>query len=91
MRRPIEFQGFVLSYEQARNMGFFRGYCHHVVDGDTFDVLIDLGLGKYAYDTIRLYGIDTPEINSGAPDERARGQLARQLTSSLILDNQVLL
>jgi micrococcal nuclease len=33
----------------------------NVVDGDTVDVTIDLGLQIYSNQRIRLYGIDTPE------------------------------
>jgi micrococcal nuclease len=33
----------------------------NIVDGDTIDVTIDLGLQIYSNQRIRLYGIDTPE------------------------------
>ena len=33
----------------------------NIVDGDTIDVTIDLGLSIYSNQRIRLYGIDTPE------------------------------
>ena len=33
----------------------------NVVDGDTIDVSVDLGLQIYSLQRIRLYGIDTPE------------------------------
>ena len=32
-----------------------------VVDGDTVDVLIDLGLNVFTKERIRLFGINTPE------------------------------
>ena len=35
-----------------------------VVDGDTVDVLIDLGFSVYHKERVRLSGIDTPEMNS---------------------------
>jgi micrococcal nuclease len=33
-----------------------------VVDGDTLDVLVDLGLEIFIKLRVRLYGIDTPEV-----------------------------
>lgn len=91
MRKPAEFSAHPVTYTNARAMGMLRAVCKHVVDGDTFDVFIDLGLGKYAYDTIRLYDIDTPEINSGDEAERARGEAAKAQTAALILDKPLLL
>ena len=35
-----------------------------VVDGDTVDVLIDLGLDTFSAQRVRLYGIDAPEKSS---------------------------
>jgi len=32
-----------------------------VIDGDTVDVMIDLGFGSYRKMRLRLYGIDAPE------------------------------
>lgn len=54
----------------------YRAFGRHVVDGDTFDVLIDLGLNKYAYEAIRLRGIDTPEIFR--PNSEAEKELGLQ-------------
>lgn len=33
-----------------------------VIDGDTYDFDIDLGLDIYTRETVRLYGFNTPEI-----------------------------
>lgn len=33
-----------------------------VYDGDTFHVIIDRGDSYYKFDTVRLYGCDTPEL-----------------------------
>lgn len=35
-----------------------------VIDGDTLDVLVDLGFRSWRRETIRLRGIDTPELDS---------------------------
>jgi micrococcal nuclease len=39
----------------------YRATAINVVDGDTLDVIIDLGLTITIKQRVRLYGIDTPE------------------------------
>lgn len=40
----------------------YKAVCTRVVDGDTVDLRIDLGLGITIQRRIRLYGVDAPEI-----------------------------
>ena len=47
-----------------------------VVDGDTVDVILDLGFDILYRTRVRLYGIDTPESRTRDLDEIARGKLA---------------
>ena len=47
-----------------------------VVDGDTIDVILDLGFSVLHKCRVRLYGIDTPESRTKDEDEKARGKLA---------------
>lgn len=42
----------------------------YIVDGDTVDVVIDLGFSMTTKQRIRLNGIDTPETNSSDLQER---------------------
>lgn len=49
----------------------------HVVDGDTCDVLVDLGLNVLKHERIRLAGIDAPETRSRDLDEKQLGQDAK--------------
>ncbi|MCK5307097.1 MAG: thermonuclease family protein [Zetaproteobacteria bacterium] len=44
-----------------------------VVDGDTVDVLIDLGFCTYQMHRVRLTGIDAPETRTKDLEEKARG------------------
>ena len=37
-----------------------------VVDGDTFDLMIDLGFNNFTKQRMRLYGIDAPEARTQA-------------------------
>ena len=47
-----------------------------VVDGDTIDVVLDLGVDIQYKSRVRLYGIDTPESRTRNLDEKARGKMA---------------
>tara|TARA_R100001163_G_C5067068_1_gene205922 strand:+ start:1216 stop:1638 length:423 start_codon:yes stop_codon:yes gene_type:complete len=47
-----------------------------VVDGDTVDVVLDLGFDILYKCRVRLYGIDTPESRTRNKDEKARGKMA---------------
>tara|TARA_R100000458_G_scaffold41536_1_gene39232 strand:+ start:99 stop:515 length:417 start_codon:yes stop_codon:yes gene_type:complete len=48
-----------------------------VVDGDTIDVVLDLGFDILYKSRVRLFGIDTPESRTRDLDEKARGLLAK--------------
>ena len=52
-----------------------------VVDGDTIDVVIDLGFSILHKCRVRLFGIDTPESRTRNLDEKARGKLAKDFLS----------
>ena len=49
-----------------------------VIDGDTVDLLIDLGFGVHVKERCRLYGIDAPEMPTEA------GKAAKAYLESLI-------
>jgi len=86
-RKPIEFSEHPAAFDDVRAQGLYRAHCRYVVDGDTFDVLIDLGFQNYAYEALRLRDVDTPEIRG---DERERGLAAKARVQELILDTPVL-
>ena len=44
-----------------------------VVDGDTIDVLIDLGFDLYKKERVRIAGVDTPEKRTRDLEEKALG------------------
>ena len=63
-----------------------------VVDGDTIDVILDLGFSILHKCRVRLYGIDTPESRTRNKDEKARGKLAAKfLEDSINNGKQVIL
>ena len=57
----------------------FEGIVDRWVDGDTVDVLVDLGFSTYSRQRIRLYGVDTPE--RGQPGFKEATQLSELLAS----------
>ena len=56
----------------------YRARCARIVDGDTIEVTADLGFGVHYEASIRLLGIDAPELPS------AEGQAARAALSQLV-------
>ena len=55
-----------------------------VIDGDTIELLINLGLGVYSNQTCRLYNIDTPELRAKNPVERSRAVEAKNFTQDAV-------
>lgn len=56
-----------------------------VVDGDTADVVVDLGFQISIEMRVRLAGIDAPELNARGPEgEQARDHLASLLPAGSI-------
>lgn len=86
-RKPAEFIDHPMTFPSPLEA---RAFCRYVVDGDTMDVLVDLGMGKYAYETIRLKDVNCWEIYGGADvEEKIRGQAAKAFVEELILDKPV--
>jgi len=48
-----------------------------VIDGDTLKIQIDQGFRSFRKETIRLLGIDTPEIRTKDLEEKKRGYYAK--------------
>ncbi len=59
-----------------------------VVDGDTIDVVLDLGFDILYKSRVRLYGIDTPESRTRDKDEKARGKMAGAFLEEAIEDGE---
>lgn len=67
----------------------YRAELDRVVDGDTLDVLIDLGFYIKIKERVRLEGIDTPEIY-GVPqdsEEYRRGMEAKEYVERRLNEN----
>jgi micrococcal nuclease len=56
-----------------------------VIDGDTIHVKIDLGMRVFRETSVRIAGIDAPELRSGTEEERVRGAAAGSCLRDLLL------
>lgn len=54
-----------------------------VVDGDTVDFMVDLGLNQFRQIRVRLYGINAPEVRG---DERQAGLASKAFLEEFIRD-----
>lgn len=86
MRRPEQFAGHPGKVGRA-----YRAVCLRVIDGDTYDFMVDLGFYTYAYITVRLAGVDTPEINTKDSAEKLRGLAAKAFATELLLGKPCML
>lgn len=64
-----------------RRLWTFVAWIDRVIDGDTVSVTIDTGFGDYVDETLRLRGIDTPEMDT--PDGRRARRFVADAIGSL--------
>ena len=62
-----------------------------VVDGDTVDVVIDLGFDIHFATRVRLYGMDTPESRTRNKDEKVRGYMSRDFLEEWMEKDDVII
>lgn len=62
-----------------------------VVDGDTIDVILDLGFKILHKSRVRLFGIDTPESRTRDKDEKVRGKMASKFLQDAIDSGKVVI
>lgn len=55
----------------------YRARPLHVIDGDTIYVTVDHGMRIQSVQSLRLNGVDCPEIYGGTEEEKAAGRAAR--------------
>ena len=61
----------------------------NVVDGDTVDARVDLGFDIYFNLRLRLFGIDTPELNSRDESEKFLAKRAKEFVQYAVLGKTV--
>lgn len=62
----------------------YKATCTRVIDGDTIEVIIDLGFNVMIKETVRLKGIDTPESRTRNTLEKQAGLKVEQFLIDLI-------
>ena len=59
-----------------------------VVDGDTVDAMIDLGMDVWVKKRIRFYGLDTWESRTRNKAEKKKGLIAKARTKELLSEHE---
>ena len=67
----------------------YKGKVVRVVDGDTFDIVVDLGFNIYHQIRVRLRGVDTPEVYGA--DASVEGRASSELVKRLIEGKDVII
>ncbi len=84
--RPPDFAAHPMKRPMVPRLAIGR----RVIDGDTLDVDIELGLGVHHYTRIRLKGVDAPEVQHPlTPAEAALGAQAKHAVA-LLCENRPL-
>ena len=78
---------------EGGNVDMYEYKCKvkRVVDGDTMDVVIDLGFDIFHSCRVRLASIDTPESRTRDLDEKARGKLSKAYLKETIKGKKIVL
>lgn len=84
---------FIPSYSDSKEVlpGPIPAELVEVLDGDSFKVVAHLWPGLYQHTTVRLNGIDTPEMRGKCDLEVSKAHEAQAKLQSLIGNNTVLL
>jgi endonuclease YncB( thermonuclease family) len=63
----------------------YRAIPLRVLDGDTVQFDVDLGLNVHRTEILRFFGINAPETNSSDPVERQRGKDAKEFVTKILI------
>jgi len=66
------------------NVYLYNAEVKKIVDGDTFDIIIDLGFDTLRKGRVRLYGVNTPESRTKNLEEKKMGLAAKEFTDQWI-------
>jgi micrococcal nuclease len=62
------------------NPWIYNAEVKKIIDGDTFDIIIDLGFDTLRKARVRLYGVNTPESRTKNLEEKKMGLAAKEFT-----------
>jgi micrococcal nuclease len=63
-----------------KNVYYYNAQVKKIIDGDTFDIVIDLGFDTLRKARVRLYGVNTPESRTSNIEEKKMGLAAKEFT-----------
>lgn len=66
---------------------FYKAELDRVVDGDTVDLIIDLGFDVFHKVRVRLHGVNAPESRTRDLEEKALGLAAKDYVSNWLSES----
>ncbi len=75
MSKPAQFNDWPATIQPG--YGPYRAVIERIVDGDTCYVFLDVGLNKYAYESVRLKDVNAPELFTRDEAEKVMGFAAK--------------
>jgi endonuclease YncB( thermonuclease family) len=73
-----------LIMSEDKNVYYYNAEVKRIVDGDTFDILIDLGFDTFRKGRVRLYGVNTPESRTRNLEEKKNGISCKRIYRSMV-------
>lgn len=70
------------------NPYWYTGTVLNVVDGDTIDLMVDLGFSIHHKIRVRLYGVNTPESRTKDAAEKEMGLKAKDFTKDWLTNHK---
>lgn len=69
----------------------YKGKILEVLDGDTIEILFDLGFKIFFKEKVRLYGINTPEIHTKDLQEKKQGFRVKRFLEKLLKNAEIVI
>ncbi|MCF8483393.1 MAG: thermonuclease family protein [Rhodospirillum sp.] len=84
---PVARAGAMGDGQAAIILGPVEAEVQSVYDGDTMKVLAAIWPNQVVFTSVRLTGVDTPEIRGKCPEEKAQARAARDRVRALVAEN----
>jgi len=69
----------------------YRAYLVKVVDGDTVDLMVDLGFSTMVKERFRLEGINAPETRTKDLEEKKKGLESKEFLEKVLVNSDYIL
>lgn len=69
---------------------FYQAEVVKIIDGDTLDLMVDLGFDIHHKVRVRLYGVNTPESRTSDEEEKVRGLAAKDYVMKWIKESEII-